>query len=226
MHALQRAAALPPAGAQFISQRLYHFHSLPRTPRPLVLLERSRFAGIVGWSISDARDDPWLRFERRGAGAPRWKLYLSPFPDRLEEVALAALPILASTGAQSVKLGREAGTLLRPDRFVAYFPQHDLLLAAADELRPLLATVPAHGVPFTAQLDLAGLLSWGLDPTPTAVHGRSISWRSHVTRLLGKALFLARRSGRSRDAAVRFALRRLAVAGVDSATFAPRSRSA
>jgi hypothetical protein len=138
------------------------------------------------------------------------------------EVALVALPVLARADARSVKLGQEVATLLRPDRLVAYFSGFAPLRAAAAELTPLLAGIPAQGVPFTAQLDSNGLVSWGMDPVPAQGARKAMSWREWITGILGRAIFIARRSGTSRPASVSFALRRLALEAVDPVTFAPR----
>src|SRR5205823_13789071 len=49
---------------------------------------------------------------------------------------------------------------------------------------------PAHGVPFTAGIDAAGLLSWGIDPPDTervlSWMGRE-SWRLWLATKLGDA---------------------------------------
>jgi hypothetical protein len=87
-----------------------------------------------------------------------------------------------------------------------------------------LAGVAAQGVPFTSEIGGDGLLSWGMDPPQTAArswNGR-LSWRLWLTHRLARALISACRSPESSTAEPwRFALERLRLEGVDTATWTP-----
>lgn len=216
------AAGLPVIGSAWLAERLYRYHSLPCSDGPIPLPDAGILARAGGWSVDRRARGPWLALARR-QGRSRWKLYLSPPSARLAEIALAALPVLARAGATSAKLGRVPETVLRPDKFVAYFPDLPSLQVAASDLISLLHDVPAHGVPFTCQLDLVGLISYGRDPEPDRRSKVAMSWRQLVTRELGHSLALAHSRGLGVATAARFALRRLPLAGVDPARFAPQA---
>jgi hypothetical protein len=160
---------------------------------------------------------------RRSGGAPRYKLYVSPatdsLPDALEAVAEA---LCGSSGLSGFKIARGADALARPDKLVAYFDRLEDLRRAADELAGRLGGCQVHGVPFSAPVTADGLLSWGADPPPTGAGFRG-SWRLWIAERLAEYLLLARRSAPGEMEPWRFALERLAVAGVDTDTWAPTS---
>jgi hypothetical protein len=125
-------------------------------------------------------------------------------------------------GAQAFKVGNDVYGLLRPDKFVAYFADFDRLIEAAARILSALNDCPAHGVPFTGDLGGDGLLSWGTDPAagqPGLPWEDRGSWRLWVAGHLAAALVAARR--REGIQPWRFALARLAVAGVDPDTWTP-----
>lgn len=241
--ALCHAAAFPAADPLEVAARLYQFGRVPIAPR----LERELGSdladgpAVLGWLglgpggarrrllerdwrvPADTREG-WLAFERRSGASrsegPSWKLYFSPrvaaLPDALEAFAAA----LARHGAHAFKLGADAAGLTRPDKAVAYFASFEALGAAGQDLAERLAGVPAQGVPFTAPIDRAGLLSWGVDPPDAEAlpwWGRQ-SWRMWVTQRLGSALVAAR--GSAADP-VATALARLALEGVDVERWTP-----
>jgi hypothetical protein len=140
-------------------------------------------------------------------------------PDVLPRLA----GVLAQAGAHHFKVGPDARGLLRPDKVVVYAADARELAGIAAALEDELAGVPAHGVPFTAELAGGGLLSWGGDPAPDAgpVGGDAESWRLSVARRLAEALHTARRAPARRLRALDFALARLALDGVDIRSFAP-----
>ena len=114
--------------------------------------------------------------------------------------------------------------ILRPDKLVAYLPDFASLSTVARALREALQACPAQGVPFTAPIDEAGMLSWGMDPhRETASNGSSIaeSWRSRLVRQLATAVLEAKRSASSVDPAS-FALDRLRLQGIDTETWVPK----
>lgn len=181
------------------------------------------------WRLPTDTRDGWLPFERRAGGltserrdgnGPTWKLYFSPLlaalPTSLETFATT----LARHGGHAFKLGADAAGLTRPDKAVAYFASFEALAAAGHELADTLAGVPAQGVPFTAPIDRAGLLSWGVDPPASEGlpwWGRQ-SWRLWVVQRLGSALVAAR--GGAADP-VETALARLALEGLDVLRWTP-----
>jgi hypothetical protein len=91
-------------------------------------------------------------------------------------------------------------------------------------LRQKLAGMPAHGVPFSAEIAGDGLLSWGIDP-PIEEQSFDVqggeSWRLWVANRLAMALLNAK-SGRSvKVEPWQFALERLRLDGVDTETWIP-----
>ncbi len=225
-----------------LARRLYCYNRLPATLRWQRRLptraEVARFLGLDdgavpeilqrNWiSLSGTNDEPWLAWTRRTAerngGHAAHKLYVSPPPDHLQQALAALLGVLSETGAQSFKVGARLEGLLRPDKLVIYFAQHDEMRAAADRIDQALSGMPAHGVPFTAPLDAAGLLSWGLDP-PTQerlLPYRGRSWRSWIAGELAVALNAARREPIAGTEPWQFALRKLRLRGVDTVTWTP-----
>jgi hypothetical protein len=113
-----------------------------------------------------------------------------------------------------------------------YFNQFADLQEVALKIISRLEGCPAHGVPFTAELAGAGLLSWGIDPAgdpkaPTWLSGES--WRGKLCDRLAMAIVQARVRERSevnpetsplRDS-VQFALQRLRLEGIDTSTWTP-----
>ena len=192
-------------------------------------------------------EDPWLTWTPRD-GVPRgtgWKLYLSPLPEHLPAAVAAVAALAAVAGGAGTtsrhrpaafKVGADLGGILRPDKLVLYFDRFDALSETAAALRRELAGCPAQGVPFSAGLDDDGLLSWGTDPPRderTVPWLQRESWRLRITNRLAVALLAARDGGRDsvrdsvRDGGSRtvepwrFALERLRLEGVDTATWTP-----
>jgi hypothetical protein len=98
--------------------------------------------------------------------------------------------------------------------------------ALAERLTPLLAGVPAHGVPFTAALTADGLLSYGIDPPPAArIDGWSAtserSWRVWIARWLARTIERQRRDEPDHPEPWAYALDRLRFEGVDPHTWTP-----
>ncbi len=180
----------------------------------------------------------WMHWRSRRAAAAAdaaavesparvYKLYVSLAPAALPEAFGAVLDGLAAAVAPELKLGANAAAVLRPDKMVAYFWTFEDLALAADRLTDRLAGVAAHGVPFTAEICGEGVLSWGVDPPAWAGgtlqwEGRG-SWRQWLTQRLAEALVgeLARPCAMP---AWRFAVERLRLEGVDTATWAPQER--
>ena len=131
-------------------------------------------------------------------------------------------------GAFHLKVGGLLQSVLRPDKLVLYFASERDLRSAAATLESALDGFPAHGVPFTAALTADGLLSWGIDPggpLPEAAPETAESWRVWVCSRLAVALIAANAIDTGGVAARDFALGRIALEGVDVATWTPVGRA-
>jgi len=237
LRALRYAAALGSVDARLLASRLYGFNTLPASPDA-----RRRWpdgAGVAAFlrpdryahdrSVVPSTSGAWFIWRVRGASRPSrsepcYKLYVSPHADRLPAALDEVVPRLADVRAFECKVGGDIHGLLRPDKLVVYFRTLAALEAAARRWARALAGMPPHGVPFTADLGGDGLLSWGLDP-PGARRGLSkqgpSSWRDWITQRLAEALVAARDSIPASVPAWRFALDRVALAGVDTRTWTP-----
>jgi hypothetical protein len=237
--ALRYAQALPIEESWVLADRIYAYNRLPLTPRWHRLLSpRANHASYLqiaeGAQAEKALSRNWLALSpspswlcwgassRRppAAGGPTYKLYLSPKPEALAGDGFAAIvSALSLTRAFQFKVGAGAAGLLRPDKLVAYFWNFEALAKGASRIRERLDGMPAHGVPFTAQVGGDGLLSWGLDPPPEpGLPGMGAdSWRLWLARRLARAIV----SARATPEPWRFAVERLRLEGVDTDTWAP-----
>jgi hypothetical protein len=169
----------------------------------------------------------WVSVRTASAGRPNdqppYKLYFSPSVASLPSVLPALAGVLAAAGATRFKVGGDAAGLLRPDKVVAYPADRDELGAVATALGTAFAGVEAHGVPFSAELEGDGLLSWSGDPAADAgpIGSQRESWRGSVTRRLAEYVVAAHAAGLSGAAATGFALDRLELDGVDTHSFLP-----
>lgn len=226
-----------------LSLRLYGYNRRPLTPGWLRTLSSpaavQEWLGIAAGGAHRAvlertwRPSPpsehWLSWRSRleeaasSSGGSTWKLYVSPVPEALAESFGAILEALAAARAGQFKVGAGAAGLLRPDKIVAYFPSFERLAEAAGAVQDRLAGVPAQGVPFTSEIGGDGLLSWGMDPPASGRtwNGRE-SWRLWLTYRLARALLAARGASGGMEP-WRFALERLRLEGIDTATWTPAS---
>jgi hypothetical protein len=198
-----RAAVLTHLGAD--RDALSAWHSPPNNP---------------GWISWTARERP-----PRDKASPTYKLYVSPRPENVRDAFHALARALADLGGVDFKIGEDASGLLRPDKLVAYFTSREQLDRAAAAVLARLAGCPAHGVPFTAGIDDAGLLSWGIDPPDTervlSWMGRE-SWRLWLATKLADAMAFAKSCATRRDiAAWQFARERVRRFGVDVERWTP-----
>jgi hypothetical protein len=233
--ALVHAQSLRTQDARRLSTRLYLHNALPisptwrrRLPSPAAVARRLELhpggrnerAIARAWSRSDGGG--WIRLRSRSSsrrsGSFRLKLYVSPHPERLPDALATAMRVLSGSGAHAIKVAGTVEGLLRPDKLVAYFSDAAEIHAAAETLLGELAGMRAHGVPFTAPLDPAGLISYGVDPPDDErlFRDRPISWRRWLTDRLAAALLVASsRPARSVEP-WQFALHRVSLGGVDT----------
>ena len=243
IEALLYAQDLQTADPQALTIALYRYNTVPLSlfwetslaTEAAVLAylgaDRSPLREILArqWTLSRRRKG-WLVWSSgprrpRGENDVTYKLYVSPRPERMREVFHVVVRILGDLPCARFKIGDSAGGLLRPDKLVSYYGTRDELEAVAEELRRELAGCEAQGVPFTAALDDAGLLSWGVDP-PRADRvlqwTDAESWRFWIAQRLGRALAIAKRA-RTASAAqpMSFALERIRRQGIDVETWTP-----
>lgn len=236
--ALDHAERLRLPHVDALTARLYRYHRVPlsgrwtRTypDRAAVLDALGAARPTAGWDgpIEPATLPGWLCWARQEgravgrAGFP-YKLYVSPHVADLPVVLPATVGALATSAASRFKIAASAAGLLRPDKIVVHLRNAAELAAVAVHLTAALAGIRPHGVPFTAELAGAGLLSWGGDP-PAAdapAGDGSESWRYSVCRRLAEHLVAAQAAPLRRVRPAEYALVRLAADGVDVACFAP-----
>ena len=132
-------------------------------------------------------------------------------------------PTASASGACAFKVGKDLSGILRPDKFVAYFPDFEEVQRVAGDILAELSGCPSHGVPFTAEIGTP-LVSWGIDP-PTEddapVWLSRQSWRLWVTNRLAAALLATRQNTSTGIEPWRFAIERLRLEGVDTDTWTP-----
>jgi hypothetical protein len=242
--ALLYAQDLDSDDLQVLTPAIYFYNRIPITP-----FWRSRFPtrdavaahlGIETGSLRVVLDQHWIpvpverangwlswysRTARaRDAEAVTHKLYVSPRPEHIREAFEAVVRVLADLPGAQMKIGQDAGGLLRPDKLVTYFHTREELDEGADALRRQLAGCPAHGVPFTAGIDEEGLLSWGIDPPESEQTlswlGRE-SWRLWLAQRMGAAMAIAKRARGNAVEPWRFVVERVRRQGVDVDTWTP-----
>jgi hypothetical protein len=230
--AVRRAARLPLTDAADLCGSLYGFLRRPvsrrwtrQYPDPAAVRDLLLRTANHDWIVTGGHDADWLHLRARGAPATAlpYKIYVSPRVDVLPDAVPEVAAVLAACGVPELKVGAHAAQLLRPDRIVAYLPDVTAARYAARELAVSLAGLPADGVPFTAQLDRDGLLSWAGDPPVGSgpLGGPRESWRLSVCRRLGEHLAAAKRASLRRVTPPQYALSRLARDGVRLPSFSP-----
>jgi hypothetical protein len=245
--ALRYGEALLLDDPEELAARLYAYNRLPVTAAREALLPdaEATLAYLGGAPASSLRrelerhwrraDEPetqgWIAWSprstgRRAGNRSSHKLYVSPALATVGETFATVVATLHETGPRPFKVGVDAAGIARPDKLVVYFGEMEELLTVASKLTERLRGVAAHGVPFSAEIDLDGLLSWGMDPPRSAQrfswHERE-SWRLWVVRRLASALVAARGGGPEGMAPWEFALTRLRREGVDVDRWIPSS---
>jgi hypothetical protein len=233
--ALRYAQHLRNLHQEQLAQRLYQYNTVPFSAQWQQRLPDgdavSAWLGLNGWTErawrrTESNASPgWINWRHRQANqaALTYKLYVSPRPEVLPDVFRPIVKILAQWEVPTFKVGADAHGLLRPDKLVAYLSDFDRLAGVADALQSKMHDCPAQGVPFTAPIDAAGLLSWGMDPPDTAqmfTGEMRESWRFWIAQQLASALITAR----STDVSVeswQYALDRLQLEKVDTERWIP-----
>jgi hypothetical protein len=229
------AAALEGLSIGELAARLYMYNRVPSTPeiqRKLGDEERvlsyvvgdSRVARQLGarW-MREVSGDAWLMWRTRQS-TPRldFKLYVSPTLDSLPAAFSLAVDAFRRVGCARFKIGRTSFGLIRPDKFVAYFPSLEEVREAADLICASASGISAHGVPFTAAIDADGLVSWGMDPPrfeqvlPRQAHQ---SWRQWLAERIAVYMLTAREA--ASDDISAFVLNRLALDQIDVTSWTP-----
>ncbi len=251
LRAIDYAASLELEDPLELSARLYAYNCIPASRRWRDALPQedatADYLGLRngpalralagGWQalpespawISWRRDDGSRRQAHRSEPAVTYKLYISPVPGCLREAVQATAESVAQSNAHQWKAGKGIHNLLRPDKMVVYFNQFADLQEVALKIVSRLEGCPAHGVPFTAELAGAGLLSWGIDPSVNAntlawLSGES--WRGKLCDRLAAAIVQAGdrvnpANSETLRETVQFALHRLRLEGIDTDTWTP-----
>ena len=233
--AVRYAESLGIHDPRVLRQRLYRYHCRPASPEwrrrladdgavsRFLRLGRAARRGVAhglepGWHY-------WRPSRTTARSAPAFKLYVSPGIEDAPAALAATLAILGrARGMVAAKAGRDVHALLRPDKLVAYFRDAEALHTVAGELGAALRGMPAHGVPFTADLTGDGLLSWAADPPADTISldwAGDGSWRVWIASRLASSLALAASEADAAAPAWLFAVDRLSLDGVDPATWAP-----
>lgn len=241
--ALEYAEALDVAGVPELSDRLYSYNRIPASVRwRRVLGDRARvesYLGVNRGGLAAMLDAGWIRLTEHGAAgwiawrskrlAPEltsqtYKLYVSPTCAAVGSVLGSVVEAASRFGASHWKIGSDVYGLLRPDKLILYFDRFTDLQDTAAYAIDRLEGCSSQGVPFTAELEARGLLSWGIDPpretTSVSWLGRE-SWRGRICHRLASALLLAKSAQRSTISPSRFAALRLALEGIDTNTWTP-----
>ncbi len=244
--ALRYATDLEETDPDTLTRALYYYNRIPMTP---FWTERFPDPEALLAHLGANKDDAkltvgWITFQARSRrayrpGAATYKLYVSPRPENIRDAYESVVRTLAGRDID-FKIGQDAAGLLRPDKMVAYFGDRAELDDVARELRARLGGCPAHGVPFTAAIDVGrvlnppgdglrtrptsdGLLSWGLDPPANeralSWLGRE-SWRLWLASKLGTAMAFAKTESRTSEP-WRFAVERVRRLGVEVERWTP-----
>jgi hypothetical protein len=242
VRALRHGEQLGLGSPATLAARMYFFNRLPATPRwhelwpdagavqrylavneggalrPELCAQLSRSetnTGISSWIFWKATK----RDHSPAGGSGRYKLYVSVMPECLAASFAELVRLVPDHDVAAMKIGSDAHGLLRPDKLMVYFDRPDDLFGFANALLPKLAGLSAHGVPFSASLDKAGMLSWGVDPPREAgqvAWYQDDSFRIWICNRLAMALLTAQRFPIRGVPPWRYALAKLWLAGLDT----------
>lgn len=232
LQAIEYGAKLEEDEPGVLADHLYRFNRLPLTAKWERVLPDSK--AVSCWLGSEAGTLLGRKLERAyvRSESPSWyhwrgrtsrlrsgfshKLYISPRPEALPQVFAFVADACLSHEVRAFKVGCNLSSVLRPDKLVLYFEGEEPLHRIAEKLRMTLKDVESHGVPFTATIDPAGLLSWGMDPPGwQAVSDQNRhSWRLFIVDRIAIALVSAQRNSEV-SSPVNFALERIRLEGID-----------
>lgn len=236
--ALRHAEELETAEVAALTNALYAYNRIPRTRAWAARFPaREQVLAHIGADEMPLRavlerhwmrsQEGWIAWQSRAArprahDAVTWKLYVSPRPEHIRDAFHALVRVLSNVEGASMKIGPDAGGLLRPDKLMAYFAAKEELDDAASALASELRGCPAHGVPFTAPYDDDALLSWGTDP-PDSDRALSWldreSWRLWIAKSLAGAMSIAKQATKPAITPSQFAIERVRRLGVDIETW-------
>lgn len=241
--ALQYAERLAVANVGELSEQLYSYNRIPVSPRWLrrfphrtavssyLGLDRDPVATLLHTSwieITTQAYGRWSVWQSRRNAAPIggaiYKLYVSAACTTMGYAMGSAVEAASRFRAFQWKVGADIQGLLRPDKLILYFVDFDDLRTAAGYLLQELKGCSSHGVPFTAELESDGLLSWGIDPPSeksSAPWLKLESWRVRICNRLASSLVLAKNRPVNSISPSRFALQRLRLDGIDTDTWVP-----
>ena len=238
--AIMYALQLKNAGQDLITAALYAYNTMPVVAEERVT-DAERLLGIgfnttlekellKDWiKFQPTKEYKWLMWNRRNTTAMDtskssvYKLYVSPLLKDLPEVFERATRLLSSTGARGFKTGSDHFGLARPDKFVIYFTTYHDMVNAADVLKTELHQYPAQGVPFTAQLDENGLLSWGIDPPKEEVlqQWEGGSWRAQIAEKIASAIVQAKSNNAGTAEAMHYINQKMLLERINPFTWTP-----
>lgn len=237
--ALRYGETLDLENPEELASRLYSYGGVPLSPAWTRRLQNSddvlAFLGVTpGTTLYDrltsrftrAPDSDevswisWSKASRRtpGPSEPVYKLYVSPMPEDLPQTFREVVAVLAEHDHLQFKVGGSALGVLRADKLVVYFEDVESLQRAANALVSRLGSVSPQGVPFSAEIALGGLLSWGMDPPRKArvlTWQGYDSWRLWIVRRLASAMVAAQRESTGDVDPGQYAMERLHLDGVD-----------
>lgn len=232
-----------------LAGRLYTFGSVPLTPAwtrrlrgsadVLAYLDMAPGSELHGRVAAQFKTAPevengsWLSWSGPAQRTPRpnegiYKLYVSPRPQDLPHAFRELVAVLADHEHLQFKVGASAVGVLRADKLVVYFESEESMKRVADNLAARLASVVPQGVPFSADIALGGLLSWGMDPPRNS---RALAWQGHdswrlwIVRRLATAMIAAQRDDVHDITAAEYAIERLQLDGVDVDAWTPTNRT-
>lgn len=224
----------------FIATSLYTFNTLP-----ILNAERindvERFLGIglntplekellKEWiKHPPTKSYNWIMWSRRQETATThvsvtYKLYVSPALFCFKEVFAKTVSLLSASNAFGFKTGADHNGLARPDKFIIYFSSYNDMLITAKKLKKMLTGYAVHGVPFTAQLDDNGLISWGIDPPSDEVIQQleGGSWRAGVAEKISAAITHAAANNISEDKIINHIQQKMLTERIDPSTWTPQ----
>jgi hypothetical protein len=181
------------------------------------------------WASLGEEENPWLSWSTRNETQRLgYKLYVSPRLDAMPSLFGMTVRAMKRAQCQHFKIGRRGEGVCRPDKMVAYFASLDQLrqcasLIESDLVSSEISPRSAHGVPFTAPIDGAGFLSWGMDPPELVQVGEEFAHQSFRQWVAGRVAIavLSAKGAKSPTDVVPSVLRRVELDGIDPNTWAP-----